>query len=53
MAGERIRAAYQLCQAIGNDLKRTDIKFQAGSLVHLHKAAKTLTEQLMRVIDKM
>ena len=53
MAGERIRAAYQLCQAIGDDLKRTDIKFQAGSLVHLHEAAKTLTEQLMRVIDKM
>jgi hypothetical protein len=53
IAGERIRAAYQLCQAIGDDLKRTDIKFQAGSLVHLHEATKTLTEELEAVINKL
>jgi hypothetical protein len=33
LAGERIRATYQLCQAIHEDLKRTDIEFQAGSLI--------------------
>lgn len=53
LAGERIRAAYQLCQAIGDDLKRTDIKFQAGSLVQLHDAAGTLTAQLNDIINRM
>jgi len=51
MAGERIRATYQLCQAINGDLKRTDIEFQPGSLVQLHRAAKALTDQLDGVIN--
>lgn len=50
MAGERVRAAYQLCRSISTDLKRTDIEFQAGSLVHLHEVTKALTEQLEGVI---
>ncbi|MGB9236091.1 MAG: hypothetical protein WCC04_16910 [Terriglobales bacterium] len=53
LAGERIRAAYQLCQAIGDDLKRTDIKFQAGSLVQLHDATQALTEQLNSIINRL
>lgn len=52
LVGERIRATYQLCQAISDDLKRTDIDFQAGSLIQLHEVAKALTEQLNGVIDK-
>ena len=52
LVGERIRATYQLCQAISDDLKRTDIDFQAGSLVQLYEVAKALTEQLKSVIDK-
>ena len=43
--GERVRVTYQLCQAISDDLKRTDIDFQAGSLVQLREATKALTEQ--------
>ena len=50
--GERVRVIYQLCQAISDDLKRTDIDFQAGSLVQLHEATKALTEQLEGVINK-
>jgi hypothetical protein len=50
MAGERIRAAYQLCRSISNDLQRTDIEFQAGSLVQLHEVMKALTQQLEGVI---
>jgi hypothetical protein len=46
LAGERIRAAYQLCEALADDLKRTDIQFQRGSLVQLHEATKSLTKQL-------
>ena len=52
LAGERVRVTYQLCQAISDDLKRTDIDFQAGSLVQLHEATKALTEQLNGVINK-
>lgn len=52
LVGERIRATYQLCQAISDDLKRTDIDFQAGSLVQLCEVTKALTEQLSGVISK-
>jgi hypothetical protein len=52
LVGARIRAAYQLCQAISDDLKRTDVEFQAGSLVQLYEATKTLTEQLNGVLNK-
>jgi len=51
LVGARIRATYQLCQALGDDLKRTDIEFQRGTLIELHEATKNLTEQLKRVID--
>jgi len=50
LAGERVRAAYQLCQAIQADLKSNDVKFQPGNLVQLHLAAKALTEQLGEVV---
>jgi hypothetical protein len=53
LAGERIRAAYHLCRGICDDLKRTDIQFQAGSLVHLHEVTKALTEQLDAIINKL
>jgi hypothetical protein len=52
LAGERVRVTYQLCQAISEDLKRTDRDFQAGSLVQLHEATKALTEQLNAVINE-
>ena len=50
LAGERVRAAYQLCQAIQADLKSNDVGFQPGNLVQLHLAAKALTEQLGEVV---
>jgi hypothetical protein len=53
LAGERIRAAYQLCQALSDDLKRTDIQFQRGSLVQLHEVTNTLTEQLNGIIKRL
>lgn len=52
LVGERIRAAYQLCQSLADDLMRTDIQFQRGSLIELHDATKNLTKQLKRTIDK-
>jgi hypothetical protein len=47
-----IRATCQLCQAISDDLKRTDIDLQAGSPVQLYEVTKALTEQLNSVINK-
>ena len=32
LAGERVRAAYQLCQAIQIDLTSSEVKFQTGHL---------------------
>jgi len=52
LAGERVRVTYQLCQAISDDLKRTDIDLQAGSLVQLQEATKALTEQLEGIINR-
>jgi hypothetical protein len=49
--GERIRNTYQLCQAISEDLKRTDIELQAGSVVQLYDVMCALTEQLKGVVQ--
>jgi hypothetical protein len=53
LAGERIRVAYQLCQAIQADLKSTDIKFQTGQLIQLSSAVKDLAEQLVEVVGEL
>ena len=52
LVSERIRVGYQLCQAISEDLKRTDIDFQAGSLVQLCDVTKALAEQLDDALNK-
>jgi hypothetical protein len=52
LVAERIRAAYQLCELISEDLKRTDVHFQAGNLVQLYEIMKPLTEQLNDAINK-
>jgi hypothetical protein len=43
LAGERIRTAYQLWRSVSDDLKGTDVEFQAGSLVQLFELMKPLT----------
>ena len=53
LVGERIRATYQLCQEISEDLKRTDIELQAGSLIQLYEVMSALTEQLKGVVNKL
>jgi hypothetical protein len=52
VAGERVRAAYQLCQTLQSDLKRQDTQFQKGQLIQLYSALKELTEQLSEVVGK-
>jgi hypothetical protein len=53
LVGEKIRVTHQLCQGLAEDLKRTDVKFQAGSLVHLHEVTEALTGQLDDIINKL
>jgi hypothetical protein len=53
LAGERVRVAYQLCQAIQVDLKSSDIKFQTGQLIQLSLAVKALSEQLVEVVGEL
>jgi hypothetical protein len=53
LAVERVRATYQLCQAISDDLKRTDIAVPAGSLIQLFEGMSALTEQLKGIVNKL
>ena len=53
LAGERIRAAYNLCRAISEDLKRPDLEVPAGSLIQLYEVMSTLTEQLKGVVNNL
>lgn len=48
LAGERIRATYQLCQVLVADLDSPDVRFQTGQLAELHSAVKKLTDRLER-----
>ncbi len=50
VAGERVRAAYQLCRALGEDLQRSDLRFQPGQVIQLRTAVKDLLQQLNVVI---
>ncbi len=46
LAAERIRAAYQLCRAIQEDLRREDIEIPKGSPAEFHGAASSLVQDL-------
>jgi hypothetical protein len=48
LAGERIRAAYHLCQAINEDLKRPAIAVPAGSLIQLCEVMSAVTRATKR-----
>jgi hypothetical protein len=53
LVGEKIRVTHQLCQGLGDDLKRTDVKVQAGSLVQLQQVTEVLTKQLDEIINRL
>lgn len=50
LAVERIRVAYQLGQALLQDLQATDLKLQPAQLVELHKVMKHLTRRLAELV---
>lgn len=46
LTSERIRAAYQLCCTIHDDLHRDDVRFQRGQLSELYSVAERLVAEL-------
>jgi hypothetical protein len=46
LTSERIRAAYQLCCTIHDDLHREDVLFQRGQLSELYTVAARLVDEL-------
>jgi hypothetical protein len=52
LAGERVRAAYQLCRAIQQDLDKLDLRFQPGQLIQLRDAAQNLVKRLNAAVGK-
>ena len=46
LAAERVRAAYQLCRAIQDDVRRQDVDVPKGSLLELRGAAADLLQEL-------
>jgi hypothetical protein len=50
LASERVRAAYQLCRSIREDLGGNGIQFQKGQLAELYGVATQLTEQLKQML---
>jgi hypothetical protein len=46
LTSERIRAAYQLCCTIHEDLHRDDVPFQKGQLSELYNVATRLVKEL-------
>lgn len=50
LATERIRAAYQLCRLIQEDLGKNEIDFQKGQLSELHAVTKELAKQLKDIL---
>ena len=53
LAGERVRATYQICQVMETDLNSSDVRFQPGQLLQLHSAARSLTNELERRIKNL
>lgn len=52
LAGERIRAAYQLCELIRADLKNEDVRFRKGQLLELNEAVQSLAKELADGVKK-
>ena len=52
LAGERIRAAFQVCEAIRADIKNDQVKFQKGQLLELNEAVQALAKELEEVVNE-
>jgi hypothetical protein len=51
LSEERVRVTYQLCQVLQDDLSKSDVLFQKGPLIQLHRAVELLGEQLRKIVN--
>ncbi len=52
LAGERVRAAFQICEAIRADLKNEQVKFKKGQLLELNEVVQALAKELQKVVSE-
>ena len=52
LAGERVRAAFQVCEAIRADLKNEGVKFKKGQLLELNEVVQALAKELQKVVSE-
>jgi hypothetical protein len=52
LAGERVRAAFQVCEAIRADLKNEEVKFKKGQLLELNEIVQSLAKELQKVVSE-
>lgn len=50
LAGERVRAAFQICEAIRADLKNENVHFKKGQLLELNEAVQALAKELKEAV---
>lgn len=50
LAGERVRAGYQLCKLITEDLHNDEVRIQKGQLLELNDAVQNLAQELQEAV---
>ncbi len=53
LAGERVRAGYQICKLISEDLHNEDVKIQKGQLLELNDAVQQLAQELQQAVNEL
>lgn len=53
LAGERIRAGYQICKLISEDLHNDEVKIQKGQLLELNDAVQELAQELDKAVSEL
>lgn len=53
LAGERVRAGYQICKLISEDLHNEDVKIQKGQLLELNDAVQHLAQELQQAVSEL
>jgi hypothetical protein len=53
LAGERVRAGYQICKLISEDLRNEDVKIQKGQLLELNDAVQQLAQELDQAVREL
>ena len=53
LAGERVRAGYQICKLISEDLHNDGVQIQKGQLLELNDAVQELAQELEKAVSEL